>query len=339
MALTSPPDSCLVVSLDNIGDLVFASALLAPLRAAWPSTRFGVWCKDYARDVAALLPGAPQVHAADPVWDRAPGRGRGRWQPFLTCLREIRRERYRVALIASRQWRAACAAACAGAGDLARVGYDGPKARWWLTEAIARPTEVEPVTRELARLLTPLVEATAPLRYELDGASLTPARARIAGLRQGLGHVVPYVALHAFAGHPRRCLALDTWLELARAITAQGASALWIGTKGELARIRAAAGATACSFEYADDYGDGHLVDAAALIAGAASFVGHDSGPLHIAGGLGVPALGLYLPGEPDRTLPQGVGKSRVIIRSSPEGLTAEAVLASLIELQAAVHA
>lgn len=339
MALTSPPDSCLLVSLDNIGDLVFASALLAPLRAAWPGTRFGVWCKDYARDVAALLPGAPRVHAADPVWDRAPGRQRGRWRPFLGCLRELRRERYRVAIIASRQWRAACAAACAGAGAVARVGYDGPKARFWLTEAIPRPTAVEPVTRELSRLLTPLVEAQAPLRYELDGAPLAPARARIASLRRERGHLAPYVALHAFAGHSRRCLPLDTWLQFAQAIAARGASPLWIGTKDELARIRAATRSTPFSFEYADDYGDGHLADAAALIAGATTFVGHDSGPLHIAGGLGVAALGLYLPGEPDRTLPQGVGASRVIIRSSPEGLAADAVLESFLELKAAQHA
>jgi ADP-heptose:LPS heptosyltransferase len=183
------------------------------------------------------------------------------------------------------------------------------------------------------------VEAQASPRYELDGAPLAPARARIAGLRQGRGQLGPYVALHAFAGHPRRCLPLDVWLQFAGAVAAQGASPLWIGTKDELARIRAAAGSAAASFEYADDYGDGQLADAAALIAGAATFVGHDSGPLHIAGGLGVPALGLYLPGEPDRTLPQGVGASRVILRSSPEGLSAEAVLASFLELQAAVHA
>ncbi len=40
------PRRILVVSLDNIGDLVFASALLQPLRENFPTAHIGVWCKD-----------------------------------------------------------------------------------------------------------------------------------------------------------------------------------------------------------------------------------------------------------------------------------------------------
>ena len=37
-------------------------------------------------------------------------------------------------------------------------------------------------------------------------------------------------------------------------------------------------------------------------------FVGHDSGPLHVAAAFGVPVVGVFAPGQPDRTFPQGAG-------------------------------
>ena len=46
----------LLVSLDNLGDLVFASALAPPLRARFPEARITLLCKRYTADIAALVP-------------------------------------------------------------------------------------------------------------------------------------------------------------------------------------------------------------------------------------------------------------------------------------------
>ena len=59
-----------MVSLDNLGDLVFASALVPPLRERFPSARIAVWCKEYAAGLGPLLPGVDSVYHADPFWDR-----------------------------------------------------------------------------------------------------------------------------------------------------------------------------------------------------------------------------------------------------------------------------
>jgi len=67
-------------------------------------------------------------------------------------------------------------------------------------------------------------------------------------------------------------------------------------------------------------------VSAAALSA-AELFIGHDSGPLHIAGAFGVPVVGVFAPGQPDRTFPQGMGPSRVISGPSPAGIDAGTML------------
>jgi ADP-heptose:LPS heptosyltransferase len=68
-------------------------------------------------------------------------------------------------------------------------------------------------------------------------------------------------------------------------------------------------------------------------------FAGHDSGPLHVAGAFGVPVLGVFAPGEPKRTFPQGTGPSRMIARPSPAGITAQEMLAELLALTAAGRA
>ena len=65
----------------------------------------------------------------------------------------------------------------------------------------------------------------------------------------------------------------------------------------------------------------------------ASAFVGHDSGPLHVASAMGIRTLGLYLPSEYQRTLPQGVGPSKWIIKNNPRDLSLEEVLFSLESL------
>src|SRR5919197_1154535 len=104
-------DRILLVSLDNLGDLVFASALAPPLRERFPTATLDVWCKGYTGDVATLIPGVRRVIAADPFWDRAPGRGKGKIGPFVGALRHVARSRYDVAVLAAAPWRTAAAVA------------------------------------------------------------------------------------------------------------------------------------------------------------------------------------------------------------------------------------
>ena len=57
----SDPSRILLVSLDNVGDLVFASALAPALRERFPHAALDLWCKAYAADVGHLVPGVSRV--------------------------------------------------------------------------------------------------------------------------------------------------------------------------------------------------------------------------------------------------------------------------------------
>jgi ADP-heptose:LPS heptosyltransferase len=71
----------------------------------------------------------------------------------------------------------------------------------------------------------------------------------------------------------------------------------------------------------------------AAALSLASGFVGHDSGPLHVAGAFGVPVVGVFAPGEPKRTFPQGVGPWRMIHRTTPNEIGAADLLREIADL------
>ncbi|MBI4915440.1 MAG: lipopolysaccharide heptosyltransferase I [Acidobacteria bacterium] len=75
------------------------------------------------------------------------------------------------------------------------------------------------------------------------------------------------------------------------------------------------------------------LVELAGVLAGSAAVVGGDTGPLHLAAALGVPAVGIYLATDPARNGPRG---SLVRVARDPAdaaGPSAEAVMAALVDL------
>jgi ADP-heptose:LPS heptosyltransferase len=314
-------DRILLVSLDNLGDLVFASALAPPLRERFPSASLDVWCKEYTADVAKLIPGISDVIASDPFWDVAPGRAKGSRAAFFRAFREVRSRRYDVAVLAAAPWRTA--AAVAATRIPRRIGLGRRKNRYFLTDVLPDERADRPVLSEMARLLAPLGIDSGALRYQLDAGALATRRERLTAALPR-----PYAALHPFASKENRCVALPVWVELSRTLASRGMSILWIGSPNELSRLRA--NSAPAEWRYIDSVGDGTLADTAAALVDSALFVGHDSGPLHVAGALGVPVVGIFAPGEPRRTFPQGVGKSRMLARPTPAGITVRDILTEI---------
>jgi ADP-heptose:LPS heptosyltransferase len=311
-------DRILIVSLDNLGDLVFASALAPPLRERFSQATLDIWCKEYTADVARLVPGVSEVIASDPFWDRAPGHDKGSKASFFRAMKRVRAKRYDIAVLAAAPWRTA--AAVAATRIPVRIGLRRRKNRAFLTEALPDENPREPVMSELARVLEPLGIKTPPLRYHLDPTSLNQRRARL-----GDRIAAPYAALHPYASKQNRCVALPIWIDLAQRLRGRASNVLWIGSPNELDSLRALA--TDPSWRFVDRDTNGTLADTAAALAGAALFVGHDSGPLHIAGAFGVPVVGIFAPGEPLRTFPQGIGPARMLARPSPAGITVDDIL------------
>jgi ADP-heptose:LPS heptosyltransferase len=308
----------LLVALDNLGDLVFASALTPPLHAEFPSATVDVWCKEYTAPVAHLIPHTSKVIAADPFWAVAPNRPKPSIGRFLRSVSAVRREHYDVAVLSEAPWRTA--AAVAAARIPIRIGLARHRNRPFLTSVLDAQDAQKPVVSEQARLLGALGIHVQDPTYRLDPNRLGAVRDQIA---RGLPE--RFVGLHPFASARDRCVPLPEWLELATALRERGLAPLWVGTTRELDEIRGMI--TDPHHLYVDRVNDASLTTSAAALSLASLFVGHDSGPLHIAAAFGVPVVGVFAPGQPSRTFPQGPGPWRIIDRPTPTGITASTML------------
>lgn len=316
--------SILLVSLDNLGDLVFASALTPPLHEHFPNAAIDVWCKRYTAPIAPLIPHVARVISADPFWAASPGQPRAPIVPFLRSIQRVRSNRYDVALLSQAPWR--CAAAVFATGIPVRIGFARRHNTRFLTSQMEAEDSGKPVLEEQARLLRPLGLAPHELRYRLD---TRPIEAR----RQSVARQLParFVAFHPFAGARDRCVPLTEWTQLAFALESHHTPVLWVGTAAELGQLRLSH--THPRGVYVDQLLDASLATTAAAISLASAFAGHDSGPLHVAGALGVPVLGIFAPGQPARTFPQGTAPWRMIARAAPDEVTADAMLRELESL------
>ena len=296
----SAPRRVLIVSLDNLGDLAFAGALIPALRAADPDASVSVWAKEYAAGILPFLPGLAGSHVSDPFWDRSPGRGAGSPSRFLSTLAAVRAARYDAALLPNTRWKAALAARLAGIPR--RVGFDQRGSSRWLTDALPAERRDLPVVAEWARLVAPLGAdpARAALKLEVP-AALASERAALAAR---LGSAC--VAVHPFAGDARRCAPPAFWRELLPRLGAE--RILVVGAADEAREFAAYVAAKGLpELLTPQSVGARGLTGSLLALSACRLFVGHDSGPLHCACGFGVPALGLYLPGDWPRAMPRKV--------------------------------
>jgi ADP-heptose:LPS heptosyltransferase len=318
MTTRTQPQHILIVALDNLGDLVFASALTPPLHRAFPSATIDVWCAEYTAPVASLIPHVRHVVATNPFWGKSGLRPRGSLRNFMRGVSTVRRRRYDVAILSEAPWRVAAAVALAGIPR--RIGTERHRNGFFLTTRLPPAHAEDPVVKTQATLLAPLGITSENAQYRLDAD-------RLARVRAAVTPVLPprYAAFHPFAGDRTRCVPLNEWTQLAFALQGRRLPVVWVGTRDELSELRMSY--THPKGYYTDEIEDGSLIVTAAILAGAELFVGHDSGPLHVAAAFGVPVVGVFAPGEPKRTFPQGPGPSRIVWRPTPDDVSAGMLL------------
>jgi heptosyltransferase-2 len=112
------------------------------------------------------------------------------------------------------------------------------------------------------------------------------------------------VAIHPGGSKAPRAWSASRYAELAaRLFKDEGLRPMVVGDTGDAAagaEIAAAVPGTILSA------GRTTVRRMAALMERCALFVGNDSGPMHIAGALGTPSVGIFGPGTPGKTAPRG---------------------------------
>jgi ADP-heptose:LPS heptosyltransferase len=310
----------LLVALDNLGDLVFASALPPAIRARYPDATIGLWCKAYTADIAPLFPHVGWTAAADPFWDDAPGRTKGAIRPFIESVRRVREGRFDVALLASPQWRVAAAVALAGIPK--RIGQHRNYNSAFLTQVLPPADRGRPVVTDLGSLLVPLGLDPTGLTTYLDPAPLEPLRQAYRGQ---LGPL-PIAVINPFVTLSPVGIDWTIWLEVARRLVERRQTVVWHGTASQLEKFRQQVSRFDPQWRCSDQFSNGSLREGAAVLASADVYLGCDSGPLHLSGALGVPTIGVYpSTSKLPRFAPQGRGPSRIVSGT----ITAESIMSA----------
>lgn len=280
-----PRGRVLILRLDHLGDVLFATPALRALRAGLPEAHLTLLVRPEA---------APLVRAGDLV-DEV------RSFPAPWFARPARR-------VALREWVALCRWMAAADFDAAldlrgdvrhlscmalarvpvRLGYPRTGGGFWLSHAVPyRATHEVERNVDLVRVLVPAATAG-----ELAAPAIEPAAAAWAEavLREsGLDARRPLVLVHPGAGYPsKRWEAAALAHTLERCLAPGDLQAVLVGGPDDvpeaLARrvaIPSLAGRTS-------------LAGLRALLGRAAAYLGHDSGPSHLAVAAGVPSVLLY---------------------------------------------
>ena len=317
-----PPQRVLVVRTGAIGDVVNALVFAAALKDGWPGVEIA-WVAHPL--VVPLLEGNPAVDRVH-VWERGSGLG-----GLRRLVREIRAERYDLAVDLQRLQKSAFVARASGARRV--LGHDRARTKelaWlWTRERVApgdRRAHMVSQYLEFARHLG--LQAESP-RWPLP--DLGNAR-RVA--QELLGPCAPdasnrIVALNLGASKPANRWPTERFAALADRITEERrARVVLTGSPAD----RAACDEVLAALRHAeplDLVGRTGLLDLAAVLESADCVVTADTGPMHIAVAVGTPVIAVFGPADPSRTGPFGAG--HVILREPawdgrhlPEASTAD---------------
>jgi lipopolysaccharide heptosyltransferase II len=339
-AVSAPfPGSVLAVRLGAIGDVVNALVFASAVKEHAPATRVGWVVHPLALPLVEGHPDVDRVH----VWRRGGGA-----RELARLVRQLRDERYEVAVDLQRLAKSASLARASGAPRV--IGYDRGRAKeqsWLLTTERLTPPEGGPTHMveqylEFARHLgCPAPEARH--RLPPDAA----AEAWAAEFVRELGGEP--VLLNLGASKPANRWAPERFGELAARLAAEDLGPCVL-TGGPDDRAAADAALSAGARDAAcDRVGATSLLQLAALARRARAMVTADTGPMHLAAAAGAPVVALFGAADPRRTGPWGgAGRGHEVLRVPPpcapcnaqlcdqprhacmEDLTVELVLAAL---------
>ena len=271
----------------GLGDLVVSSPIAEALRQWYPAAAVTVWAD--ARFAPILLE-HPSVTS---IWT-APMDA-----PFRELLRTLRDARYDLALfpwaLGRQAWLAACARIPRRVGAARRTAYS-----FLFTDRVVVRTELGDVASHWVDVQLDYVRrlgwrgATPEPRIRLTAGELAASRADLRARGVAAGETL--CILHIGKGLPvdRVRWPLDRFVDIGRRLVSEHGLRVLL-TGGPREQALTATVAHAIGPGALDLAGTTPAIrQLCGVIAQAALFVGIDSGPMHVAAALGVPAVGLF---------------------------------------------
>jgi heptosyltransferase-3 len=275
--MTAAPTSILVVALRRLGDVLLTTPLIRSLTRAYPNAAVDVLVFEGTQ---GILAGNPDIASVITMPER-PGTGE-----TVALLRRLWRS-YDLAISTQSGDRPTFYAWAAGKRSAGFVEGEGALA-WLKRVALTTPVDIIADThrvREVLRLaealgVVPVAEPVAP--HGAASAGAAPTR--------------PYAVIHAAPMYRYKRWTDDGWRALAAALSVRGLAVVATGGPGDRQELDAI---WAARPEVKRLDGALSWPELAALIRGAAAYIGPDTSVTHLAAATGTPTVALYGPTDP----------------------------------------
>jgi ADP-heptose:LPS heptosyltransferase len=293
-----------VIKPSALGDVVQSLPLARVLQTAWPGAEVH-WVIN--REFESLLVGHPRLAGTIPF------QRRGGIGSYLRLLSDLRARRFDLVLDLQGLLRTGVMTRATGAA--VRLGLQTAREGSHLacTGLIPGTERAVPAHARYWHVAEWLGLGAEPRGLELAISAQEDDWAR--GLLRDLPR--PVVAVHAGAAWVTK-----RWppAQFAQALTGLAGTALLVGSGGELPLAQGvAAGLEGTGTRVLNLAGQTSLKQLAALLSRVDGVLSNDSGPMHLAAGLGTPVVGLFTCTSPVQSGPVPLG--RVPGRSQPVGL------------------
>lgn len=287
------PERILLIRLSAIGDIVFASPLIAAVRQRWPQAHIA-WLAQ--TDCAPLLQHHPDLDEVI-AWPLPRWRGLWRKHRFLQLLKELRAalralraRRFDLALDLQGLLKSALPAWLSGASE--RIGLGSREGGWLLmTRVLDRGPDSAQISSEYFHLAQSLTLPTDRFRLALYPGEAAEAAAEALIAEQALAS--GFAVICPFTTRAQKHWMAERWPALAAEIQRQfGLPTLMLGGPADCAA--AAEITTVACGRIINLVGQTSLLTAAALIERARLLVGVDTGLSHMAVAFRRPSVLLF---------------------------------------------
>ena len=323
----------LLIRPDHLGDLLLATPAFHDLHHMWPDARLCLLVGPWSAPIVADNPDLNEVLTCEfPGFSKRPkGTPLAPYIQLLRTARQIRAQRFDLAVVLRfDHWGGAALSFLARVPR--RIGYDVAECRPFLSNALGYQQachEVEQnlrLTREAVRFrkeredetgdLTPLAPSDLCIQYRLLPGDLDHARGLLR--ESGMAHGDLTVCIHPGAGAATKRWPAGRFAAVGDALSREfGARILVTGSPAEtdLSWKVAALMREPCVV-LAGRTSIGQL---AAVLTQSCLVIGSDSGPLHLAAGVGVRTIHLYGPADPKLFGPWGDPERHMVLASPKE--------------------
>lgn len=283
----------LIVRTDRIGDVVLTTPSIKALRQAYPAARISILVAAATYD---LVKGNPYVDEV--LVDDRQGRHKG-LLGFLRLAGELRLKRFDLAVIfhTKRRYNSACWLA----GISYRLGYKNNKFGFLLTHPLK---DIRPQgTKHEAEYCMDVLKAIGIENNDLD--IFVPLQKEAEGwmshwMQENNLKPHEFIVVHPGASDPAKCWHAGNFASLMDRLAERYAlKIVLIGSAQTVSAADDILRRTQRRFQFLDLTGKTTLAQTVSLLRRARLLISNDSGPVHLAAGVGSSVISLFLRDQP----------------------------------------